>query len=125
MAEPLLEDLMPDLEQHVEGIQQIMVGGESGNGTDDFRPMDEQWARNIRDLCAVKHITFRFKQHAGPHSQMGTKLDGVEHVQFPAAWDTYVPQPVHAPICGSGKHAGNNLDLPGQGSLLDGLEGQV
>ncbi len=29
IAEPLLEDLMPDLEQHVEGFHQIMAGGES------------------------------------------------------------------------------------------------
>jgi len=33
IAEPILEDLMPDIEQHIEGFDQLMVGGESGNGT--------------------------------------------------------------------------------------------
>ena len=98
IAEPILEDLMPDLEQHVEGFHQIMVGGESGNGTNDFRPMNEQWARNIRNLCAAKHIPFYFKQHSGRYSQIGKKLDGVEHKQYPAAWDTYVPKPVYKSI---------------------------
>jgi protein gp37 len=109
IAEPLLEDLMPDLEQHVEGFHQIMVGGESGNGTNDFRPMNEQWARNIRDLCAAKHIPFYFKQHSGRYSQIGKKLDGVEHKQYPAAWDTYKPafQPIGSPC---------------QISVFDGLE---
>ncbi len=111
IAEPLLEDLMPDLEQHVEGFHQIMAGGESGNGTDDFRPMNEQWARNIRDLCVAKQIPFYFKQHSGRYSQIGKKLEGVEYKQYPVAWDTYVPKPVYKPI-----------GLPGQISVFDGLE---
>lgn len=65
IAEPILEDLMPDIEQHIEGFDQVMVGGESGNGTMDFRPMDEQWARNLRDMCKAHNIAFYFKQHAG------------------------------------------------------------
>jgi protein gp37 len=109
IAEPLLEDLMPDLEQHVEGFHQIMAGGESGNGTNDFRPMNEQWARNIRDLCVAKQIPFYFKQHSGRYSQTGKKLDGVEYKQYPAAWDTYKP-------------AFQPIGLPGQISVFDGLE---
>jgi protein gp37 len=91
IAEPILEDLMPDIEQHIEGFDQVMVGGESGNGTMDFRPMDEQWARNLRDMCAAHHIAFFFKQHAGRYSQTGTKLDGVKHQEYPAAWNSYKP----------------------------------
>ena len=53
--------------------------------------MDEEWARNIRDLCAAKHIPFYFKQHSGRYSQIGKKLDGVEHKQYLTAWDKYVP----------------------------------
>jgi hypothetical protein len=60
--------------------------------------MNEQWARNIRNLCAAKHIPFYFKQHSGRYSQIGKKLDGVEHKQYPAAWDTYVPKPVYKSI---------------------------
>jgi protein gp37 len=53
--------------------------------------MDEQWARSLRDLCAAKHIASWFKQHSGRYSQIGMKLDGVEHHEFPAAWDVYKP----------------------------------
>lgn len=105
MAEPLLEDLMPDIEQHIEGFDQVMVGGESGNKSMNFRPMKEQWARNLRDMCAAHHIAFYFKQHAGWCSQLHPTLDGVEHHQFPAAWDTYKPAP--------------QVQIPGQVQILD------
>jgi protein gp37 len=105
IAEPLLEDLTPDLEEHVEGFHQITVGGESGNGTDNYRRMDEEWARNIRDLCAAKQIPFYFKQHSGRYSQIGKKLDGIEHKQYLTAWDTYVPA--------------MESRIPGQVQLLD------
>jgi protein gp37 len=91
MAEPLLEDLMPDIGQHIEGFDQLMVGGESGNGTMDFRPMDEQWARNLRDMCKAHNIAFYFKQHAGKYSQSCPTLDGVKHQKFPAVWEKYKP----------------------------------
>ena len=42
--------------------------------------------------------SFYFKQHSGRYSQIGKKLDGVEHKQYPAAWDTYVPKPVYKSI---------------------------
>ncbi len=63
-AEPLLQDLMPELEDHVEGFSWTIVGGESGNGSKDFRPMPHEWARNIRDLCQRRGIAFFFKQSA-------------------------------------------------------------
>lgn len=91
ICEPILEDLMPDIEQHIEGFDQIMVGGESGNGTNDYRPMDERWAKNLRDLAHRKHDAFWFKQHSGMYSQCGQRLDGVEHHEYPAAWNTYKP----------------------------------
>ena len=68
-----------------------MVGGESGNKSMNFRPMKEQWARNLRDMCKARNIAFYFKQHAGPHSQFRPTLDGVEHKEFPAAWNSYKP----------------------------------
>jgi protein gp37 len=57
----------------------------------DFRPMDELWARNLRDMCKARNIAFYFKQHAGRYSQMGTSLDGVKHQELPAAWNSYKP----------------------------------
>src|ERR1039458_9167888 len=36
-SRPLLESLTRDIEQHIEGFHLVVVGGESGNGTDEFR----------------------------------------------------------------------------------------
>jgi protein gp37 len=106
IAEPILEDLTPDIEQHIEGFDQVMVGGESGNKTMNFRPMMDQWARNLRDTCAAHQIAFYFKQHAGMSSQFRPTLDGVKYQQFPAAWDSY--KPAYVPF-----------GLPGQLPLFD------
>jgi protein gp37 len=100
IAEPILEDLMPDIEQHIEGFDLVMVGGESGNGTMDFRPMDEQWARNLRDMCKARNIAFYFKQHAGRYSRFRPTLDGVKHQEFPAAWNSYKPAYVPPGVLG-------------------------
>jgi protein gp37 len=85
VAEPLLEDLTPELADHVQGIDWVMVGGESGNR---FRPMDGQWAMNIRDLCQHRGIAFWFNGHAGRH-QKNTILDGKEHREYPTLLETY------------------------------------
>jgi protein gp37 len=87
-AEPLLQDLVPELERHVDGFSWIIVGGESGNGSNDFRPMPHEWARNIRDLCQRRSIAFFFKQSAAFRTEMGTTLDGRQHREYP------VPRPV-------------------------------
>jgi protein gp37 len=84
-AEPLLEDLMPDLADHVGGIDWVALGGETGNGS---RPMDPQWARNVRDLCCGRGVAFFFIGHSGTH-QKDTLLDGVEHTAFPALLEAY------------------------------------
>lgn len=78
--EPLLEDLgdlrdyfktpgMPDrivkpfsnpIEYlPVNGIDWVIVGGESGHGA---RPMHPDWARSIRDQCVAAGVAFFFKQ---------------------------------------------------------------
>ncbi len=44
------------------GINQIIMGGESGGG---YRPMDLQWARDVRDQCKAAGVAFYFKQTAG------------------------------------------------------------
>ena len=85
-AEPLLEDLMPDLAGHMDGVDWVVLGGETGSGV---RPMDPQWARNVRDLCRDRGIAFWFLGHGGMH-QKGTLLDGVQHKAYPAR--LYAPE---------------------------------
>jgi protein gp37 len=88
-AEPLLEDLMPDLAEHISGVDWAVLGGETGNG---HRVMDAQWARNVRDLCNERGIAFWFLGHGGTH-QKDTLLDGVEHTAYPALLDAYRARP--------------------------------
>lgn len=54
--EPLLEDLG---ELNLDGIDWVIVGGESGPKA---RPMSSEWAINIRDQCIKRNIPFYFKQ---------------------------------------------------------------
>jgi protein gp37 len=76
-VEPLLEDLGTiDLT----GIDQVIVGGESGPG---FRPMDHAWARSIRDQCQATGVAFFFKQSSGIRPGTGIELNGVVHHEFP------------------------------------------
>ncbi len=95
MCEPLLEDLTPEIAQHLEGFHWLGVGGETGTGTTNYRPMDLQWARNLRDLSAAKAIPFYFKQKNGRWTQSKgrpkAKLDGVVHDAYPEALKTFRP----------------------------------
>lgn len=84
----------------------VIVGGESGK---DARPMNPQWARDLRDQCEAASVPFFFKQWGewvsvseeegvGPHHTFpdhrsvrrigkkaaGRRLDGVEHNGMPA-----------------------------------------
>ncbi len=43
----------------LQGIDWIIVGGESGPGA---RPMHPDWARSLRDQCATASVPFLFKQ---------------------------------------------------------------
>jgi len=69
-AEPLLESLA-DIE--LQGYQWLIAGGESGSG---YRPMEETWARELRDKCVAEAVGFHFKQHSAFRSGTGEKLDG-------------------------------------------------
>ncbi|MEK7214176.1 MAG: phage Gp37/Gp68 family protein [Chloroflexota bacterium] len=70
-VEPLLGPI-PDL--CLDGIQWVIVGGESGPG---HRLVDPAWVRNIRDQCLTAGVAFFFKQWGGrtPKSR-GRMLDG-------------------------------------------------
>lgn len=77
-AEPLLGPL-PDLS--LLGIEQVIVGGESGPG---WRPMEVAWARDLRDRCLDEGVAFHFKQWAGLHPKaLGRELDGVIWHEMP------------------------------------------
>jgi protein gp37 len=80
-AEPLLADISGEL--NLDHIEWLIVGGESGPG---FRPMDYAWARSLRDGSRREGVPFFFKQSAGARSEMGIKLDGRIHHDFPAVW---------------------------------------
>ena len=77
-AEPLLESISSiDLE----GINWLIVGGESGAG---FRPIDKQWVVELRDIAKEHHTAFFFKQWGGfHHNQAGSELDGKTYKEYP------------------------------------------
>lgn len=76
-CEPLLGPL-PSL--NLDGIQWVIVGGESGKG---YRPMELDWARDLRDRCLASDIAFFYKQGSGPRPGMHEELDGQIWRQFP------------------------------------------
>ena len=69
--EPLLG---PMANLNLEGIDWVIVGGESGPGA---RPMQPDWARDIRDQCLDAGVPFHFKQWGGVFKKRnGRELDG-------------------------------------------------
>jgi protein gp37 len=69
--EPLLGPL-PGL--ILEGIDWVIVGGESGPGC---RPMAPEWVTSIRDQCQRANVPFFFKQWGGPRKKKtGRQLEG-------------------------------------------------
>jgi protein gp37 len=69
--EPLLGPLAS---LDLEGINWVIVGGESGPGA---RPMDPSWVTDIRDNCLKAKVPFFFKQWGGVNKKRaGRQLDG-------------------------------------------------
>lgn len=78
-VEPMLGPV-PSLE--LDGISWVIVGGESGP---DARPMDAEWARDVRDRCLAAGVPFFFKQWGGRTPKAnGRLLDGRTHDDYPA-----------------------------------------
>jgi protein gp37 len=76
--EPLLG---PIVNMNLQGIDWVIVGGESGPGA---RPMKEEWVTTLRDLCVEQGVAFFFKQWGGVWKKRnGRKLDGREWNEFP------------------------------------------
>lgn len=77
--EPLLGPLN-DL--NLENIGWAVVGGESGPGA---RPMDRQWAIDIRRQCRAQSVPFFFKQWGGVNKKRaGRLLDGRKYDEMPS-----------------------------------------
>jgi len=86
--EPLLEELGS---LDLEGINWVIVGGESGPGA---RPLKKEWVLSIRDQCLQAAVPFFFKQWGGVHrSVRGRQLDGRAYDQFPSRVVSPVPTP--------------------------------
>jgi len=76
--EPLLGEL-PNL--NLEGIDWVIVGGESGPGA---RPMQASWVFDIRDQCKAAGVPFFFKQWGGVNKKKaGRLLAGKEYNEMP------------------------------------------
>jgi len=79
-AEPLLGPL-PSLD--LTDIDWLIVGGESGNGTKDFRPMDHEWASDLLGLAEASGTAFFFKQSSGVRTETGIELNGERIEEWP------------------------------------------
>lgn len=77
-CEPLLS---PILELFLDGIDWVIVGGESGPNA---RPMKKAWATSIRDKCISAGVPYFFKQWGGWNKKAaGRRLDGRTWSQMP------------------------------------------
>lgn len=77
-AEPLLESIA-DID--LDGIDWLIVGGESGAGS---RPMDEDWVIELRDKAKAEKVAFFFKQWGGTQKKKaGSLLQGKHYKQYP------------------------------------------
>ncbi len=77
-----LEPLLGSLKNvSFEGIDWVIVGGESGPGA---RPMKKIWVTEIRDQCKEKEIPFFFKQWGGVNKKKnGRALENRTWDQYP------------------------------------------
>ena len=77
-CEPLLGPL-PDMP--LEGIDWVIVGGESGPNA---RPIKEEWVLDILQQCRRHGVAFFFKQWGGVHKwKNGREINGKEYNEFP------------------------------------------
>ena len=76
--EPMLSEISNLV---LDGIDWVIVGGESGPGA---RPIKEEWILPIRDKCQKLKIPFFFKQWGGVNKKInGSLLQGKEWKELP------------------------------------------
>ena len=70
-AEPLIDEL--DIRQWlIDGtLNWVIAGGESGPGA---RPMQQQWARYLREQCKASDVPYFLKQLGGARDKRGGEL---------------------------------------------------
>lgn len=66
------------------GIEWLIFGGESGPG---HRPMNIQWARDMRERCQSNNVAFFYKQSAAFRTELDPYLDGEIVREWPRGWD--------------------------------------
>ena len=77
----MLLTALPDL--NLESIDWVIVGGESGPKA---RPMDPNWALDIRDQCSDAGVAFFFKQWGGRTPKAhGRHLEGRTWDEMPTS----------------------------------------
>jgi protein gp37 len=78
----VLEPLLGPIEAlDLQGIDWVVVGGESGSGA---RPLHIDWVRSVRDQCVAAGVPFWFKQWGGlRRRETGRTLDGREWTERP------------------------------------------
>jgi protein gp37 len=75
------EPLIGPLELNLQGIDWVIVGGESGFG---HRPIRVEWVKNIHNQCLADNVPFFLKQWGGFTSKAGGRiLDGRTWDEFP------------------------------------------
>lgn len=81
-VEPLLAP-MPTLGEHLDAIDLVIVGAESGPKA---RPMEDDWVRSIRDQCLATNTKFLYKQQivAGKKVEL-PEIDGRQWAELPEA----------------------------------------
>jgi protein gp37 len=65
------------------GISWVIAGGESGNGTRNFREMPHEWAAELRDKTNEAGAAFYFKQSSGVRTETGLELEGRKWEEYP------------------------------------------
>jgi protein gp37 len=79
-AEPLLGQINLGGYLARDRVNWVIGGGESGAG---FRPMDMDWARDLRDQCQRAGVAYFHKQGAGRYPGQNQGLDGQLWQEFP------------------------------------------
>jgi protein gp37 len=77
-----LEPLLGPLKKlNLEGMDWVIVGGESGHNA---RPMNPNWVTDIQEQCEINNIPFFFKQWGGKNKKAaGRLLDGKIYSEMP------------------------------------------
>ncbi len=76
--EPMITQVKPLV---LEGIDWVIVGGESGPGA---RPVEENWVTYVRDKCQESNVPFFFKQWGGTNKKLaGSLLQDEYWKQYP------------------------------------------